>query len=117
MHILVVEDQKKVAEALQEGLTLAGFKVTVCSEGEEGFFTLSSQDIDLLILDLLMPEKDGFEVLEYIHEKGYTFPVIVLTNLSLDIDKEKCKELGAVDFLLKSEMTTEGLGKKIHEYL
>ena len=93
------------------------FDVVCTHNGTDTIEAIEKKQPDLLILDLLMPEKDGFDVLEHIQQKGYSFPVIVLTNLSLDIDMEKCKEFGAVDFLLKSDMTTEGLVEKINEYL
>ena len=114
---MIAEDEKFLTQMYEIQLQDEKFKVVTAHNGTDTIEIIDKKKPDLLILDLLMPEKDGFEVLEYIHEKGYTFPVIVLTNLSLDIDMEKCKELGAVDFLLKSEMTTEGLVKKIYEYL
>jgi|SRR3972149_5205627 len=101
MHILVVEDQKKVAEALQEGLTLAGFKVTVCSEGEEGFFTLSSQDIDLLILDLGLPKRDGIEILRAVRHKKIGVPIMILTARDSVEDRVLGLESGADDYLVK----------------
>lgn len=93
------------------------FDVDFVYSGKEAVEAIDKKQPDLLILDLLMPEIDGFDVLNHINEKGYTFPVVVLSNLSLEVDVEKCKELGAVDYLLKSNMTTDELVKKIKMYL
>ena len=63
MRILVVEDEKKVAKALGEGLQAQGYEVTVAHTGEEGFFQLNEHTFDLVILDLMLPGRDGYEVL------------------------------------------------------
>ena len=72
---------------------------------------------DLLLLDLLMPHTDGFAVLAYIHGKKYQFPVVILSNLSDDIDNEKCFQLGAKDYFIKSDMDEDELWPKIAPYL
>ena len=63
MRILVVEDENKVARALQEGLAAEGYEVSVAQTGEDGFFLINSEGFDLVILDLLLPGRSGLEIL------------------------------------------------------
>jgi len=101
MHILVIEDQKKVALALQEGLQRVPFKVTVAFDGEEGFFLLNSERFDLVILDLSLPKRDGIEILKTLREKKITIPVLILTARDSIEDRVKGLEGGADDYLVK----------------
>src|SRR3972149_990201 len=78
-RVLVVEDEPKVARALREGLEAEGYSVTAVATGEEGFFLASSEPFDLLILDRLLPGREGLEVLRALRQKGLLTPVLVLT--------------------------------------
>ncbi|MBD3311551.1 MAG: response regulator [Candidatus Magasanikbacteria bacterium] len=102
--ILVAEDEKPMARALELKLTSAGFSVSVAYDGADALEKMSKNKYDLLLLDLVMPKKDGFTVLEEMKEKGIKIPVIVATNLSQDGDKEKTKQLGASEYLVKSDV-------------
>lgn len=101
MHILVVEDQRKVAHALQEGLERNGFNVTIAADGEEGFFLLNSDRIDLTILDLGLPKHDGLEVLRAIRHRNIEVPVMILTARDSIEDRVLGLETGADDYLVK----------------
>ena len=79
MRILIIEDQLKVAQSLQHGLESERFDVTVASTGEDGFFLVSSQVFDLLILDLMLPGRDGLEILRTVRQRGLATPVIILS--------------------------------------
>lgn len=100
--ILVAEDEKPMARALQLKLYKSGFDVKVVYNGEEAVEALEKEKFDLLLLDLMMPKKDGFYVLITIREKNINVPIIVSTNLSQDEDIKKAKELGADDYFVKS---------------
>ncbi|MBI3544317.1 MAG: response regulator, partial [Deltaproteobacteria bacterium] len=79
MRVLVVEDEAKVAEALREGLTAERFKVTIARTGEEGFFAANAEQFDVVLLDIMLPGRDGLEILRTLRKKGLQTPVLLLT--------------------------------------
>jgi two-component system copper resistance phosphate regulon response regulator CusR len=101
MHILIIEDQKKVASALSEGLRREGYTVTVAGDGEEGFFLLNTGPTDLLILDLGLPKRDGIEILKAIRRQNRVLPVLILTARDSIEDRVIGLESGADDYLVK----------------
>ena len=101
LRILVVEDEFKVARALRESLLAEGFEVTLASTGEEGFFLASSQPFDLLVLDRILPGRDGLEILAALRAKGMLTPVLVLTGRASVEDRVKGLDAGADDYLVK----------------
>lgn len=88
-----------------------------CENGEIAIEEIEQEQPHLLLLDLLMPKVDGFGVLQHVNTKGYDFPIIILSNLSQDIDKKKCEELGAKDYFVKSDMDLDQLLEKVKAYL
>ena len=78
MRILIVEDERKVAKALRDGLESESFEVTVTHTGEEGFFLVNEQTFDLVLLDLMLPGRDGFQVLDTLRKRGLDTPVLIL---------------------------------------
>jgi DNA-binding response OmpR family regulator len=101
MHILVIEDQRKIAQALKEGLEAQKYSVSLAANGEEGFFLLNSQEFDLLILDLMLPGRDGLEILRTIRKTGRQTPVLILTARDTVEDRVLGLETGADDYLIK----------------
>jgi DNA-binding response OmpR family regulator len=101
MNILIVEDEKKVAKAIKEGLEREGFATSIAVNGEEGFFQLNSGKFDLVILDLNLPGRDGIEILKTIRQKGVTTPVLILTARDSVESKVAGLETGADDYLVK----------------
>ncbi len=101
MHILVVEDERKVAQALKEGLKKERYRVEVAFNGEDGFFKLNQQNFDLLILDVMLPGRDGFEILQIMRKKGMEIPVLILTAKDAIEDRVEGLDLGADDYLVK----------------
>lgn len=100
--ILIVEDEKPMARALELKLAHEGFAVGSATDGEQALAILAKDQIDLILLDLVLPKLDGFAVLAKLAEGRNTTPVIVLTNLSQGEDEEKAKKLGAKAFFIKS---------------
>lgn len=100
--ILVAEDEKPLAKALEIKLSKEGFDVSIVSNGEEAISLLSKENFDALILDLIMPKKDGFAVLEYLKGKNKKLKIIVLSNLAQEEDFKKAKALGAKSYFVKS---------------
>ncbi len=101
MNILIIEDEKKVARALQEGLAGEHIAATLAPTGEDGFFLLNAETFDLVILDLTLPGRDGLEVLKTMRRKGIGLPVIVLTARDSVEDRVEGLESGADDYLVK----------------
>jgi DNA-binding response OmpR family regulator len=115
--ILIVEDERPMANALKAKLTHEGFVAKVTSNGQEALAILKDQQFDLIMLDLIMPQADGWSVLEHLNEQGNTTPVIVATNLSQDKDEKRARALGAKDFLVKSNVPITEIVKRIKKLL
>lgn len=117
--VLVAEDDKFLSKAFKDKLEREGFIVIVAIDGEETIKTLIKEKPDILLLDLVMPVKDGFEVLQEmkIDSKIAKIPVIILSNLGQDSDIKRGIELGAVDYLVKADFTISDVTKKIKEHL
>jgi len=101
LRILVVEDEAKVARALREGLEREKYEVVVAPTGEEGFFLVNAQQFDLVILDLMLPGRDGLEVLSTLRKRGLDTPVLILTARDAIEDRVQGLDSGADDYLVK----------------
>ena len=100
--ILVVEDERPMARALELKLEGSGFTVDTVGDGEEAVERIINGNYDLVLLDIVIPKKDGFKVLKEIREKGSTTPIIITSNLSQEEDEKKALNLGAVGYIIKS---------------
>lgn len=101
MRILVVEDEKKLAESLALGLRAETFAVDVAFDGTTGWQMASTQEYDLLIVDLMLPGKSGADLLKSVREANDHIPILILTALAATADKVKHFEAGADDYLTK----------------
>ncbi len=101
LRILVVEDEAKVARALQEGLGREGYQVVLARTGEEGFYLVSAEAFDLVILDLMLPGRDGLEILSTIRKRGLVTPVLILTARDAVENRVQGLDQGADDYLVK----------------
>jgi DNA-binding response OmpR family regulator len=101
VRILVVEDELKVAEALREGLEAEDFDVRVAATGEEGFYLANEQPFDIVLLDLMLPRRDGIDVLTTLRKRGVQTPVLILTAKDAVEDRVYGLEKGADDYLVK----------------
>jgi two-component system, OmpR family, copper resistance phosphate regulon response regulator CusR len=101
VRILLVEDEIKVGTALSKGLQSEGYEVTWEQTGEEGFFLASSSVFDLLILDVMLPGRDGIEVLQTLRRMGCKAPVLLLTAKDAIEDRVLGLDAGADDYLVK----------------
>ncbi len=114
--ILIVEDEKSYANALALKLTNAGYTVSVAQNGREGVDILKEEEFDLIFLDLIMPEMNGFDVLNFMKENEIKTNTIVFSTLSQETDINKAFDLGAVDFVNKSDVSIAGVLKVAKEY-
>jgi len=101
MRILVVEDEKKVARALREGLEDEGFEVRLSATGEDAFFQVTSETFDLVLLDWLLPGRSGIEILKALRKRGQATPVLLLTAKDTVEDRVEGLDSGADDYLVK----------------
>ena len=101
MHILVVEDEKKIAAFIRRGLMEQGYVVDVAEDGEQGLEYALSRKVDLIILDVLLPKRDGWSLIEEIRKAAIQTPVLFLTARDSVPDRVKGFDLGADDYLIK----------------
>lgn len=99
--ILIVEDEKKIADTLRFGLTETGFEVEVAYDGEVGLRVFNGQHFDLVILDVNLPEMNGYNLCNAIRIKDQAIPVLMLTSMSTLNDKVKGYDSGADDYMIK----------------
>lgn len=119
--ILLCEDEEFVARSYIRKLTLEGFEVRHAHNGQEGLNMLKESLVDLILLDLMMQLKTGFDVLAEIqnsdNEALKNIPIIVASNLGQSTDIEEAKRLGADDYIVKSNISLKELVDKVREYL
>ena len=101
MRILVVEDEKRIADFLGRGLESAGYSVDIAPDGQTALDLVHATDYDLITLDLMLPEMDGLKVLEKIRNRKTNPPVLILSARGAVEDRVKGLELGADDYLTK----------------
>jgi two-component system copper resistance phosphate regulon response regulator CusR len=100
-HILIAEDEQRIASFIDKGLSASGFAVTTVTDGRSAYEYVLTGDFDLMILDIGLPEMDGFEVLRRLRAEGHRVPVIVLTARSSVHDTVAALEGGADDYMAK----------------
>lgn len=117
--ILVAEDDKFLASAYRVKLAKAGFEVQIVSDGSEALEALKTFTPDIILLDLIMPGKDGFATLQElkINSDWKKIPVLVASNLGQKEDIDKATQLGAVGFIIKSDFSLESIIDKINQVI
>jgi two-component system copper resistance phosphate regulon response regulator CusR len=111
MKILIVEDEKKTGDYLKQGLSEAGFVVDLARDGRDGMHLALSEDYDLVVLDVMLPGLDGWQVVQEIRRAGRDMPVLFLTARDEIEDRVKGLELGADDYLVKPFAFSELLAR------
>ena len=111
MKILVIEDEIKTAKFLRKGLVEAGFVVDVALDGLDGLYLAQELEIDLLILDIMLPSMDGWQILTRLRQAGRNSPVLVLTARDTIAERVQGFELGADDYLVKPFAFSELLAR------
>ena len=100
-RILIVEDQKRLAASIRRGLEEEGFEVSAAHTGEEGFYLATTQPTDAVILDVMLPGRDGFQVLADLRARGFAKPVLMLTSRDAVEDRVAGLNGGADDYVTK----------------
>jgi len=111
VKILIVEDERKTAAYLRKGLSESGFTVDIAADGEEGLYLARTGDYDLIVLDVMLPERDGWSVLSEVRRSGKQVPILFLTARDAVEDRVKGLEGGADDYLTKPFAFAEFLAR------
>ncbi|MCK4553458.1 response regulator [Candidatus Parcubacteria bacterium] len=117
--VLLVEDDKTISLMYKTKIETGGFEVLTADNGADGLKLAKEQKPDIIMLDVILPQLDGFSVLEELKKDTSTknIPVVMLTNLGTEEDKEKGKKLGAIDYLVKASLTPAQVEENIKQYL
>ncbi len=117
--LLLIEDDKMISSMYKTRLEQEKITVLQAEDGNQGINLAINEKPDLIILDIILPQIDGFSVLQQLrsNESTKNIPIIILSNLGTDEDKEKGKKLGANDYLVKANLTPSEVGEKIKKYL
>lgn len=118
-YILIIEDEKTLSGLLREKLVGAGYRVNEAHNGKEGLARISEEKPDLVLLDILMPEVSGFDVLENLSGSGVikTLPVIIISNSGQPVEIDKALALGVKDYLIKVEFTPQEVLEKVYKQI
>jgi DNA-binding response OmpR family regulator len=101
MNILIIEDEQKIADSIKARLESEGYQADISATGEDGFYLLNTKQYDLLILDLMLPGRNGLDILKALREKGIKVSVIILTARDAVEDRVEGLDQGADDYLVK----------------
>ena len=117
--ILIIEDDTVISAMYQAKLQQSGYAILTADNGADGLKTAKEQKPDLILLDVIIPQLDGFSVLQELksNEETKNIPVILLTNLSTSEDREKGNKLGALDYIVKANITPAQISEKVNAIL
>lgn len=114
--ILIVEDDSFLMNVYEKKFAQSGFAIVKAADGEETIALLSAGSLpDIILLDIIMPKKNGFDVLHALHEHAEwkNIPVVIISNLGQESDQARGKELGAVEYLVKSDTSLEQIVERV----
>ena len=117
IKILIIEDEEVLSDVLDSKLKKEGYETNLAADGEDGFNKIKKWKPDMILLDIIMPKMNGYEVLEKIKEEKITIPVIIISNSGQPLELEKIKKLGAVDYLVKTKFNPDDVLAKVRKYL
>jgi len=117
--ILIVEDDPVLLKMYTEKFTFEGFRVLNAKDGEEALDVSLKESVDIVLLDIMLPRMSGTDYLERLRQnvKGAKIPVVALTNLAEDEEKQRALKLGVKDYLVKAMQTPEQVVEKIKKYI
>lgn len=117
IKILIMEDEIALADLLVAKLKKEGFEVDFAYNGEDGYNKIEKFDPDLILLDIVMPKMNGYDVLEKLKAEKLNVPVIIISNSGQPVEIEKTKKLGAIDHLIKTEFSPNDVLQKVNKFL
>jgi two-component system OmpR family response regulator len=101
MKLLLIEDDEKIASAVRRGLTAEGFSVEVAGDGDDGLWLATEREYDLIVLDIMLPRRNGYRVCADLRRAGRRTPILMLTAKDGDLDEAEGLDTGADDYLTK----------------
>lgn len=117
IKILIIEDDQILSDVLHRKLVKEGYEVFTAKDGEEGLVKTQEIKPDLILLDIVMPKKDGFDVLEELRKNKNLIPIIIISNSGQSVEISKAIALGAKDYLVKAEFDPEEVVLKVKKIL
>jgi len=115
--ILIVEDEDALASVLSAKFRLEGFAVLIADNGADGLRKIKEWRPDVILLDIVMPKMNGYEVLENLQKNNNKIPVIIISNSGQDIELEKVKKMGAADYIIKTQIEPGEVAQKVNKLL
>lgn len=117
VKLLIIEDEAALADVLEAKFKKEGYNVSMAYDGEEGFNKIKEIKPDLILLDIVMPKMDGYEVMEKMNEESISIPIIIISNSGQPVEIEKTRKLGAIDHLIKTKFDPDEVVKKVKKHL
>lgn len=113
--ILILEDEVIILEILSKKLSLAGYEVKTAQNGKDGLLMMEKEIPDLVLTDVIMPEKDGFDVIYEMKQSEllHNVPIIIISNSGQPVEIDKAKELGVLDWVIKTDFDPEEIIQKV----
>ena len=115
--ILLAEDEEFIAGLYKLELERHGVEVTMVGSGKQTLEALEQGAFDILLLDLIMPDIDGFEVLKQLKANKIMIPTLVLTNLGQNVDQQKCREYGVKDYIIKADIDAPEVWMRVQKWI
>ncbi|MDD5032160.1 MAG: response regulator [Patescibacteria group bacterium] len=115
--ILIIEDEEVLADVLESKLKKEGYDMIMAADGRDGLNKVRELKPDMVLLDIIMPKMNGYEVLEKMEEEKIKIPVIIISNSGQPVELEKIKKMGAVDYLIKTKFNPDDVITKVKKYL
>lgn len=117
--ILLIEDEEPLITLLERKLIKVGYSVVLARDGEEGLAKAAEESPDLILLDIVMPKKDGFEVLADLKKNPRLkdIPVVIISNSGQPVEIDKARELGVADWLIKTQFDPQEVIEKIEKQI
>lgn len=115
--ILLVEDEKALATVLSLKLTSAGYETTVVYNGDDALAKLKDGAYDLMLIDIMMPKRDGFSVLDELKKGGNKTPVFAMSNLGQEEDIARIKSMGVKDYIVKANVSPTEILDRVSSFL
>jgi two-component system response regulator ResD len=115
--ILIAEDEKALATVLNLKLKNAGYETTVVYNGDDALKALGANTYDLILIDIMMPKRDGFSVLEELKKTKNTTPVFAMSNLGQEEDIARVKSMGVKEYIIKAEISPAEILNKANAFL
>jgi|SRR3989344_500296 len=117
--ILLIEDESLLSELLEKRLKESGYDVLVAEDGEIGLAKVFSESPDLVLLDILLPKRNGMEILRKMHESNLTdkIPVVIISNSGQPVELEEAQKLGAKDWLVKADFDPDEVIEKVKTHI